>query len=212
MQETVAQLEKALAIARALASSTEQATAIPADVDSQANAKEDLSTLSGQALLASAPASVGLVSERNIKMATAENIAAVAGKSVDISAAKRFTVAAGDLISLCAHKLGLKLFAAKGKLEIHAQDDGLDLFAERQLRVASANEDVLVSGKTKTVVASGGACVKIENGTVEIICPGDFRIKAASFTFEGPANLNPGLPSLPKSKLSPSDDSYLLSN
>jgi type VI secretion system secreted protein VgrG len=67
--------------------------------------------------------------------------------------------------------------------------------------VASASEDVQVAGKTKVVMASGGACVKIENGGVEIICPGDFRIKAASFSFEGPASLNSSLPALPKSEL-----------
>jgi type VI secretion system secreted protein VgrG len=36
-------------------------------------------------------------------------------------------------------------------------------------------------------------------------CPGEFRIMAASFTFEGPASLNPPLPALPKSDLKLSD-------
>jgi type VI secretion system secreted protein VgrG len=41
-------------------------------------------------------------------------------------------------------------------------------------------------------------------------CPGEFRIKAASFTFEGPASLNPPLPVMPKSKLKLTDQ-YLSS-
>jgi len=102
---------------------------------------------------------------------------------------------------MCAHKLGLKLFAAKGKVEIQAQSDALDLFADKQLRVASASQDVLVSGKTKAAMASGGAALTIENGNVVFHCPGEFRIKAASFTFEGPAGLNTPLPVMPKSKL-----------
>ncbi len=120
-----------------------------------------------------------------------------------MSAVKRFTLAAGELISLCAHKLGLKLFAAKGKVEIQAQSDALDLFADKQLRVASANADVLVVGKAKAVMASGGASVTIENGSVVFHCPGEFRIKAASFTFEGPQNADALLPMLPQSNLEP---------
>jgi type VI secretion system secreted protein VgrG len=73
------------------------------------------------------------------------------------------------------------------------------------LRVASASQDVLVSGKTKAVMASGGAALTIENGSVVFDCPGEFRIRAASFTFEGPASLNPPLPALPKSDLKLSD-------
>jgi type VI secretion system secreted protein VgrG len=118
---------------------------------------------------------------------------------------KRFTLAAGDLISLCAHRFGLKIFAAKGKVEVQAQSGPMDLFADRQLRVASASQDVLVSGKTKAVMASGGAALTIENGSVVFDCPGEFRIRAASFTFEGPASLNPPLPALPKSDLKLSD-------
>ena len=62
-------------------------------------------------------------------------------------------------------------------------------------------QDVLVSGKTKAAMASGGAALTIENGNVVFHCPGEFRIKAASFTFEGPAGLNTPLPVMPKSKL-----------
>jgi type VI secretion system secreted protein VgrG len=115
-------------------------------------------------------------------------------------------------VSLCAHKLGLKLFAAKGKVEIQAQSDALDLFADKQLRVASASQDVLVSGKTRAAMASGGAALTIENGNVVFHCPGEFRIKAASFTFEGPAGLNLPLPVMPKSNLNAADDGYSLSH
>jgi type VI secretion system secreted protein VgrG len=54
------------------------------------------------------------------------------------------------------------------------------------------------------VIFSGGAGLKI-NGSVEVICSGDFKIKAASLTFEGPPNLSSGLPALPKSVLELAD-------
>jgi hypothetical protein len=54
------------------------------------------------------------------------------------------------------------------------------------------------------------AALTIDNGNVVFHCPGEFRIKAASFTFEGPGSLNPPLPGLPKSKLKLTDQ-YLSS-
>ncbi|MDT6964185.1 type VI secretion system tip protein VgrG [Cupriavidus sp. SZY C1] len=201
MQETIAELERALSLAKSLAAATRDANGEPADVDAQQGAHRELEQMAAPGLLASAPASVGVVSGRNIQLAAGGGFTTVAGDSTDINARRSITMAAGHLISLCAHKLGIKLFAAKGKVEIQAQSAGMDLYADRRLDIASVKEEVCITGKTKTVVASGGACITIENGSVEITCPGDFRVKAASFAFEGPANVATPLPILPESDL-----------
>ena len=73
----------------------------------------------------------------------------------------------------------------------------------QQLHVSSASANVLVNAKTKAVMASGGASMTIENGNVVFNCPGEFRIKAASFTFEGPGNTAVSLPQLPVSNYQP---------
>ena len=114
-------------------------------------------------------------------------------------------IAAGELISLCAHKLGINLTAAKGKFTASALTDGMDLFAQNQLRVASASADIQLAAKTKIALNSGGASLEIEGGNVTFHCPSSFTIKAASFTFVGPDNVPTQLPSLPKSSLKISD-------
>ncbi len=201
MQETIAELERALSLAKSLAASTRQARAEPADIDAQQQANSDLKKMSAPGLLASAPASIGVASERNIQLAAGRNLSAVAGESVDVSALRRITMAAGDLISLCAHKLGIKIFAAKGKIEIQAQNDGMELYADQRLHIASANADVLLNAKLKAVVAAAGATITVENGGIVFKCPGDYRIEAASFTFVGPNGESLSLPALPKSSL-----------
>lgn len=70
---------------------------------------------------------------------------------------------------------------------------------------------MLVVARKKIVLASGGAALKIEDGTFEFIGPGAFKIKAGSFVFQGPGNVNPPLPVLPKSNLNSPDD-YPLSH
>ncbi|MDQ7978444.1 type VI secretion system tip protein VgrG [Paraburkholderia sp. SARCC-3016] len=197
------ELQSSLQRTSSLAEATQSAKAAPADKDTQASLTDALDELKAPTLLASAPAGIGLVTPKSIAHAAGKNLIVTAGRHADISVMGRFTVAAGKLISLCSHLLGLKLFAAKGKVEIQAQSDALDLFAEKQLHIASAGANVLVAGKEKVVLMSGGAAITIENGNVVIGCPGEFRIKAASFVFEGPENTGIPLPFLPKSDVKP---------
>ncbi|GAB7523101.1 type VI secretion system Vgr family protein [Paraburkholderia sp. 2C] len=198
------ELQSSLQRVSSLAEATEGAKAMPADADTHARLTDALDELKEPSLLASAPAGIALVTPKSIAHAAGKNVIVTAGRHADISVIKRFTVAAGELISLCAHKFGLKLFAAKGKVEIQAQSDALDLFSDKQLHIASASGDVLIAGKEKVVVMSGGASITIENGNVVVRCPGEFRIKAASFVFEGPENTSTPLPFLPKSNVKPS--------
>ncbi|MEF9438856.1 DUF2345 domain-containing protein [Burkholderia sp. 1A5] len=80
----------------------------------------------------------------------------------------------------------------------------MDLFSDEQLHVSSAGANVLVSAKTRAMVACGGASMSIERGNVVFTCPGEFRIRAASFVFEGPRHTSVNLPQLPVSDYSPS--------
>jgi type VI secretion system secreted protein VgrG len=199
MNAALRELQSALNRVTSLVQATTQAKADPADRDTQAALMDTLDQLKSAGLLASAPGGMAFVTPRSLQQAAGENVIVNAGKHVDVSAVRRFTVAAGELISLCALKLGLKLFA-NGPVDIQAHDSTLNLYADQQLHVSSANADVLVNGKTRAVLACGGAAIKIENGSIELVCPGDFRIKAGSFTFEGPQNADTPLPKLPESE------------
>ncbi|SAL77766.1 Rhs element Vgr protein [Caballeronia peredens] len=200
MPAAIAQLKAALQRVTELATATTQAKGDPADKATQTALMEGLNQLRDAGLLASAPGGMAFTTPKSVQHSAGENVIVTAGRDMDVSITQRLRMVAGELISLCAHRLGIKIFS-KGKIEVQAQDAPMDLFADQQLHVSSANADVLVNGKTKAVLASGGAAIRIENGSVEVICPGDFRIKAGSFTFEGPQSLNPVVPNLPKSTL-----------
>ena len=211
MQTAMAQLQQAQTKMQAFSQTEQAAQALAADVATQkALLAHRLKDLQAQVILLSAPDGAGITTGGSLHLNASENLIATAGGHLDIGIMKRFTVFAGEAISLLAEKLGIKLFAAKGKVEIQAQSDALDLLADQQLRVASANQDVLVTGKTKVVMACGGASFTVENGGFVFTCPGEFRIKAASFVFEGPLASNLPLPSLPTSQLN-LNDSYTAS-
>lgn len=152
-------------------------------------------------MLFGSPSGIGISTEKSARITADRHLNFVSGESTYFAAGKSLVASVAEKISLFVQSAGMKLFAGNGKVEIQAQSDGMDLFSEKQLRISSAGEDVLVAAKQKVVVTSGGASITIENGNVEIHCPGKFTVKAASHSFEGPASLDAPLPALPQGDL-----------
>ncbi|WNC89836.1 type VI secretion system tip protein VgrG [Paraburkholderia sp. FT54] len=207
MPAAVAQLRAALQRVTDLAAATTQAKADPADRATQAALLDGLNQLRDAGLLASAPGGMAFVTPKSAQHSAGENVIVTAGQDMDVSITKRLRMVAGELISLCAHKLGLSFVAAKGKVLMAALTEGMDLFSQKQLRVASESADVQVSAKSKITLNCGGASVVLEGGDITFHCPGAYTIKAASFTFVGPDSMPTTLPVLPQSDLK-FDDLY----
>ncbi|MEX3929222.1 type VI secretion system Vgr family protein [Paraburkholderia sp. BR10936] len=205
MPAAVAQLKAALQRVTDLAAATTQAGGDPADRAAQSALLDGLNQLRDAGLLASAPGGMAFVTAKSLQHSAGESVIVTAGKDLDVSIAKRLRMAVGDMISLCAHRLGINLTAAKGKFTASALTDGMDLFAKQQVRMASESADIQLAAKTKIALNSGGGSLVIENGNMTFHCPGAFTIKAGSFTFVGPDNLPAQLPILPKSSLKISD-------
>lgn len=205
MPAAVAQLKAALQRVTDLASATTQAGADPADRATQSALLDGLNQLRDAGLLASAPGGMAFVTPKSMQHSAGQNAIVTAGQDMDVSVVQRLRMAVGGMISLCAHRLGINLTAAKGKFTASALTDGMDLFAKQQVRVASESADIQLAAKTKIALNSGGASLEIEGGNMTFHCPGGFTIRAGSFTFVGPDNVPTQLPSLPKSSLKISD-------
>jgi type VI secretion system secreted protein VgrG len=197
MQETIAQLESALELATALAASAQSAKAEPADTDAQQEMKDDLDGLKKPGLLMSTPASVALVAGQGMQFAAQENISAVAGKNADWSVLKRFAVAAGEKLSLFARN-GLKIFAAKGPVEVQAQDGPMSLIADKDVNVASGNGKVNLSAAKELILECGGAFIYMKDGSITLGGPGDLFLKTITIQKQGKASISTPMPSLPR--------------
>ncbi|MEG5406931.1 type VI secretion system tip protein VgrG, partial [Enterobacter roggenkampii] len=138
MREAISQLENALSIARSLSDAAETAEALPADIQSQVKLTESLKELARPGMVLNAPEGVSITSPQAVRMASGRaSVGIISQQNTDISALKRFTVAAGEAVSMLARKAGMKLFAAKGKVEIQAQDDALEAIAKKDVTVTS---------------------------------------------------------------------------
>jgi type VI secretion system secreted protein VgrG len=111
------------------------------------------------------------VTGKSLQQSAGDNIISTSGGHTDFSALKRFTVAAGERVSLYAQKLGIKMFAGKGKVEIQAQGDEMTLDALKDIRISSSEGKVIISAKKEIVLTSGGGYIRIADGTVECAAP-----------------------------------------
>jgi len=194
MNAAIAQLQGALQLVTALAQSASVSGALEADTASQQQLGNMLAQLKDAGLLASAPAGIGLVTPKTIQLSAGHTLTATAGGNADISIIKKFTVAAGEAISLFAQKMGMKLFAAKGTVDIQAQTGALRLQSNKTMNINSvSSEIVLNAAQGITLTSKGGAYIKIKDGSVEIGAPGKINLKSANILWGGSASLEQAL-------------------
>ncbi|WP_320722907.1 type VI secretion system tip protein VgrG [Enterobacter sp. 262D3] len=199
MKEAISELENALMIAKNLSSAAEGADALPADTASQQTLNAALKELAKPGIILNAPEGVSITSPQAIRMASGSaSVGIMSQQNTDISALKRFTVAAGEAVSVLARKAGMKLFAAKGKVEIQAQDDALEAIAKKDVTVTSVEGKVVITGATELVVNCDGAFMKLAGGHMELGAPGNILLKCANVQKMGSADYDAPKPELPQ--------------
>jgi type VI secretion system secreted protein VgrG len=152
-------------------------------------------------LLAASPVGIALSTQRSVHLGADEHVNVVSGQSTHIAAGKSLLASVAERISLFAQNAGMKLFAAKGKVEIQAQSDNIEVTAQKTVKVLSATEKVEVAASQGILLTSGGAYIRIQGGNIEIHAPGKIDIKGAQHAFAGPTSAPYDLPSLPKGDL-----------
>ena len=92
----------------------------------------------------------------------------------------------------------MKLFAGKGKVEIQAHADNIELTAQNTVKIVAATGQIDVASKQPLLLTSGGAYIRIGNGNIEIHAPGKVDFKGGNHSFSGPASNDYPLPRLPE--------------
>ncbi|KVO07111.1 type VI secretion protein ImpA [Burkholderia ubonensis] len=152
-------------------------------------------------MLFGSPAGIALSTQQSTHVAADQNVNLVSGQSTHIASGKSLVASVKDKLSLFVQNAGMKLFAAKGKVEIQAQSDNLELTAQNAMRILSANERVEIAAKQEILVTCAGAYIRIANGNIEIHAPGKIDVKGSQHSFNGPAQMPYPLPGFNKSEL-----------
>ncbi|EPX2828777.1 TPA: type VI secretion system Vgr family protein [Klebsiella michiganensis] len=199
MQEAIAQLENALSIARSMSDAAETAQALPADIQSQVKLTDALKDLVQPGMVLNAPEGVSITSPQAVRMASGSaSVGIMSQQNTDISALKRFTVAAGEAVSMLARKAGMKLFAAKGKVEIQAQDDALDAIAKKDVTVTSTEGRVEITAAKDVVLKNlDGSFIQLQGKNIILGCEGNILWKCANAQKMGSVSMSSVMPQFP---------------
>lgn len=201
MQAALKELDAAREVTAGLMHAAEAAQAELADLAKQTALMNDtLNDLKQQALLLSAPSGIAQVTPASMQLSAGENMMMTAGQNADFSVLKKFTLAVGDILSLFAHKLGIKMYASEGKVDIQAQSNELNLFAKQQLSVASSDDSVVISAKKDIVLTCGGSYIKINSGGIEAGTGKNVTLKCIAVQQQSAATLNSSLKLAPGCK------------
>ncbi|NHB58641.1 type VI secretion system tip protein VgrG [Acinetobacter sp. 194] len=134
-------------------------------------------------MLLAAPNSIALSSNEDIHISADGQMSQSAGDSINISTQKSLLAHASEKISLFAAQEGARLFAAKGKIEVQAQGDALDVIARKGIQIISTEDTVYITSPKEINLTAGGSQVKINGSGIFPTTGGKFEAKAGQHLF-----------------------------
>ncbi|QEM81713.1 type VI secretion system Vgr family protein [Halomonas binhaiensis] len=146
----------------------------------------------------SSPAGIAASTPESTHLAQGKSLSVTSGDDINLAAGKSLIGAISDRISLFVQRAGIKLFAAKGKVDIQAQSDEMALTAEKDVKITSTESKVRIEAAEEILLTSGGGYIRIKGGDIEVHCPGKVEIKGAQQAFSGPQGMDGAIPELPE--------------
>ncbi|WP_065203049.1 DUF2345 domain-containing protein, partial [Chromobacterium subtsugae] len=153
-------------------------------------------------LVLSGPAGIAALTEQSQTVSAGQNLNLIAQRDANHTTGRRWIHNVGQHLSLFVagvkDKVALKLIAAKGKVQVQAQSDAMELTADKELTITSAKGKVQIAASQEVLLTSGGGYIRIAGGNIEIHCPSEVSVKGASHSLSGPASLSTPTPAFAK--------------
>ena len=156
-------------------------------------------------MLAASPAGIGLTTTKGAHVHAGAEVTLSSGTDINVATGKSLIASIAEKISLFAFNAGIKLFAAKGKVEVQAQSDDLDLIAEKVVRLLSTTSRIEIHAKDEVMISAGGSFIKINGSGITNGTPGTWTAQASMHTMPGPTNNPYVMPHVAKPELQKSD-------
>ncbi|HIB8843370.1 TPA: type VI secretion system Vgr family protein [Escherichia coli] len=198
MAPAMAILDGAQSQMKSLSTDAQTANADPADLSSQiALLQQSVKDLTQAAILLSAPKGVALASGEHLQLAASKNLIANAGNHADIGVVKNMFIGVGQALSVFVRKAGIKLFANKGAISVQAQNDLMELLAQKSIVITSTEDEIKITAKKKITLNGGGSYIRLDACGIEAGTPGEYNVKAGYYGRKPKAKLTPELMAFP---------------
>jgi type VI secretion system secreted protein VgrG len=116
-------------------------------------------------LIVASPAGIELSSAQSTHIASSRHTAITSGKSLSIASVDGLFASIGKTFRLFVHKAGMKLIAAGGKVSVQAQNDDVEVIANKVLKLLSESDWVEIRGKKGVRLHGGNHMLEISDQT-----------------------------------------------
>jgi type VI secretion system secreted protein VgrG len=198
MKESVKQIQKSLDISCALIGSSKVGGAQPAEISEQQDLLSATHQLQESTIVIHGEQGIAHTTPKSIQSSASENVIVTAGNHASINIFKKLSMAAGEMVSVFAHKLGIKLIAASGRVQIQAQSDEMELTSQKNMFITSSGGKVTINAQNELLLLSGGGGIRIKDGTIELIAPTSILQKTALLSYSGAESIKEVVPSFTK--------------
>jgi type VI secretion system secreted protein VgrG len=137
----------------------------------------------------SSPSGIAAATPGPVHVFSEKNMGLTAGGIFSIAGAKSILASAKERLNLFAFEMGVKLIAAKGKVDIQAQSGDLDIIADKVMRLISAKETITLASPKEIMLLAGGSYIKLGKDGIKMGTKKDFAAHAAGHSFVGPDSL-----------------------
>ncbi|MEX3979748.1 type VI secretion system Vgr family protein [Paraburkholderia sp. EG287A] len=174
--------------------------------------KSELVGLKKAVLALSAPNGVGIATPQRMMVSTGKDTSFATSLGFNVSALKNIALAAAETVSLFAQRTGIFIAAMRGKVQIQAQSDAMELVSQLDMKFFSVAGTLTATAANGIVLNGGGsAYIKVHGDNVEIGGAGDLIIKVPDMDKQGPGSLSLPLPKFSQTD-APSDERFILSD
>ncbi|ONR67960.1 Rhs element Vgr protein [Burkholderia cenocepacia] len=132
-------------------------------------------------MLLSSPEGIAASTQQSVHVTANRHANVVAGKNVNLAAGKALLVSVLDKISLFAQNLGIKIFAAKGSVDIQAQSGSASLVGLQDVKIESADGRLILTAAKEVWIGAGGSYISIKGGLIENVTTGQILEKCGSW-------------------------------
>ncbi|EEG10018.1 type VI secretion system Vgr family protein [Pseudogulbenkiania ferrooxidans] len=141
-------------------------------------------------MILSAPAGLAATTDNSLTLAAGTNLDQIAQRDTQQTSGRRWLHNVGQHISLFVagvkDAVSLKLIATKGKVQVQAQSDAMELTADKDVTVTSCKDKIHIAAAQEILLnVGGGAYIRLAGGNIEVHCPGTVSVKGAEHLSSG---------------------------
>ena len=157
----------------------------------------DIAKFNQNLMLLTSPAGIALSTIRDIHLSADGQVNNVAQDSIHFSTQNNLIAHAKNKVSLFAATDDMKLITGKGKFEVQAQNNVMDLIARNDIQIISTEDTIYLIASKEIKLIGGSSLVQINNSGIFSKTGGKFEVKSGQQIFTSGAKVEANTPNLP---------------